>query len=321
MSESLLALARELTRIFVPIIIIIGVVSNLLNIILLTRPTLIHHACSLYFLALAITNLFYSSLLLICNLLADGYQLDLSKNSVAFCKIISYLLNLCPNLSVYFIVLASIDRYCASSISARMRRLSNLHVARRSIGILIIVLSIFFIYTLIAFDIVDNGMRLCTIQSDILFNQIFLILNIILYVIIAPFSMIFFGFLTIYNTKQVRVIPAGILRYRRTEGQLSRMLLLQVGTHVILILPFCIIFFMLILPISMISTINFEFAYIVCKIPFYLSVTTAFFLYVLSARVYRDELLRLCNKIYPFRQQIHPINQNIFIPMVATTIR
>jgi hypothetical protein len=321
MAESLLELAAQLTRIFVPIIIVIGVVSNSLNIILLTRPALVHHACSLYFLALAITNLFYSSLLLIFNLLADGYQLDLATHSVVVCKITSYLLNLCPNLSVYFIVLASIDRYCASSLSAQRRRLSNPRVARRAIGVLIIVLAIFFIGTLIAFDISDDGIRLCTTQSDILFNQIFLILNLILYVIIAPFSMILFGFLTIYHRTQVRIAPVRTPLYRRTEGQLSRMLLLQVGTHIILILPFCITFFMLILPLSIQFSTNFTFAYVVCKLPFYTTVTTAFFLYVLSARIYRNELIRLCKKIFPLHRQVHPIrNQNIVVPMNATTL-
>jgi hypothetical protein len=307
MSDAIIQLAIQLTRIFVPIIIVTGIISNLLNIILLTRPALNHHACSLYFLALAITNLFYSSFLLIYNLLADGYQVDVAKYSIFCCKFISYLLNLCPNLSVYFIVLASIDRYCASSINVQRRRFNDLRTTRWAIGILILIFSIIFIGALIAFDISHNGLSQCTIRSDILFNQIFLILDLILYVIIAPVLIIFFGFLTIYNTKQLRLLPVRISRYRRTEYQLSRMLILQVGTHVILTLPFCIAFFMLILPISLRFTIKFASAYVICKLPFYLSTTTAFFLYILSARVYRDELIRLYNTIFQLRRAIHPI--------------
>jgi len=315
MSESIIQLASQLTRIFLPIIIVSGIVSNLLNIIVLTRRTLIHHACSLYFLALAMTNLFYSSVLLIFNLLADGYQLDLTDYSNLSCKIISYFLNLCPNLSVYFIVFASIDRYFSSSTSVQRRQLSNRRIARWIIGILIIVLSIFFLGILIVFDTSQTEIPLCTIQSDILFNQIFFILVMILYVIIAPFSMIFFGCLTIYNTKQAQFIPIRISRYRRTEGQLSRMLLLQVGSHIVLTLPFCIIFLMLNLPISMRFSINFLSAFVICKLPFYLTVTTAFFLYVLSTRVYRDELIRLYRKMFQFRHRIYPITvQHITVP-------
>ncbi|CAF4160221.1 unnamed protein product, partial [Adineta steineri] len=168
MSELFIQVDVQLTRIFVPIIIILGVVSNLLNIILLTRRTLINHSCSLYFIALAITNLFYSSFLLICNLLADGYDLDPAKYLTIFCKILSYLLNFCPTLSVYFIVLATIDRYCASSINAQTRNLSNIRIARWTIGILIFILAVFFIGALIAFDISYNEEFSCIIRSDIL---------------------------------------------------------------------------------------------------------------------------------------------------------
>lgn len=307
MTEYLIELGALLTRIFVPIIIVIGIVSNLLNIIVLTRPTLIHHACSLYFLALAITNLFYSSVLLVFNLLEDGYQLIAVEQSVILCKLVSYLLNLCPSLSVYFIVFASLDRYYCSSINPQRRRLSNCHVARLTIIILVIVLSIFYTGALVAFDIIQIGVAFCTIRPDVLFNQIFLILVLIIYVIIAPFSMTLFGCLTIYNTKQMRFMAVRISRYRRTEGQLSRMLLLQVGTQILLILPFCTTFFMLILPTNLPSTTGFKFAYVICKIPFYLTVTTAFFLYMLSARVYRDELTRLYKKLFQFRHPIHPI--------------
>jgi hypothetical protein len=152
MSESLIQLAIQLTRIFVPIIIVVGVVINVLNIIIHTRSDLIQHACCLYFVVWAIT-IFYSSSLLIFNLLPDGYQLDPTKYLTIFCKIIGYLLNLCPTLSVYFIVLASTNRYCSSSINVQRRNLKNLRVARQAIGIIVTVFAIFFIGTLIVFYI------------------------------------------------------------------------------------------------------------------------------------------------------------------------
>jgi hypothetical protein len=304
MPDSLIEWAIQLTRIIVPIIIIIGIVSNVLNVILLTRTTLVHHACSLYFLAMAITNLFYSSFLLILNLLADGYQIDITRHSSLLCKLISYLLNLCPNLSIYFLVLASIDRYCVSSMYSQRRYLSNVRLARRAIAILVLILTIFFLGTFIAFDLSHDDSHKCIIQSNYLFNRIFLIVVLILYVLIAPFSMIFFGLLTIYNTKQGRSIPVRLSRYRRTERQLSRMLLLQVGTHILLALPFCTIFFMLILPVQAQLSKNIAFAFMICKLPFYLTATTTFFLYVLSARVYRNELFRLNRQLISMARQI-----------------
>lgn len=318
MTDIIMHFAVQATRIIIPISITLGIVSNSLNIFILTRPTLIHHACSLYFLCLAITNLFYSVFILIINLLADGYQLDLSLYSNGFCKFISYLLNLCPNISVYLIVLASIDRCCASSSNVGIRNFSSVRVARWAIGLLILIFAFFFSGALVAFDLRQDGPLGCTLQSNLLFSQIFLIIDIILYVIIAPFCMVFFGVLTIKHTNQLRINLHRISLYRRTERQLSRMLFFQVGTHIILALPFCITFFMLVLPISLRFTLDFDYIYILSKLPFYLTFTTAFFLYILSGQVYRNELIRLFKKLFPVRRvtPIHVItNSNLPLPM------
>jgi len=132
MSTGLLAfITIEATKIIVPILIFVGTISNSLNIVILTRPSLIHHSCSLYFLSLAIVNLFYCAVILTINLISDGYSINIHIYSIFSCKLLNYLLNLCPNLSVYFIVLASIDRYCSSSMNVNIRRWSNVRIARR----------------------------------------------------------------------------------------------------------------------------------------------------------------------------------------------
>ncbi len=323
MTEFISQFAVQATRIIVPIIIVFGIVTNSLNIIILTRRTLIHHSCSLYFLLLAVINLFYSTVMLTINVLADGYQLDLSLYSNFSCKLITYLLNLCPNISVYLIVLASIDRYCASCVNAKIRNLSSVRVARWAIGLLILTLTIFFSWTFVAFGLEQGEMLLCAIESTSLSSQIFLIIDITLYVIIAPFCMIFFGFLAINNANAFRLNRDRTSRHRRTERQLSRMLLLQVGAHIILALPFCIGFFIFILPIPLRFTLNFYYIYVICKLPFYLTFSTAFFLYILSARIYRNELIRLFKKIFPIRRanRIHVIiNPNPILMMNRTCL-
>jgi hypothetical protein len=49
--------------------------------------------------------------------------------------------------------------------------------------------------------------------------------------------MAFFGLMTIYNIKKTRVLPIAISRDRRTGTQLTRMLLLQVDSYIILNVP------------------------------------------------------------------------------------
>jgi hypothetical protein len=284
-----------LLRIIIPMIIVFGIVGNSLNIIILTRRTLRSHACSKYFLVMAINNVLYSSTVLIYRLLVDGYHIDPSIGSLVQCKIVMYLINLCTFMSPYFIVLASIDRFCGSSTSARLRKGSSVRVAYWMIAITIIIFALFFIPFIIYSDIrLDDGLG-CNLRTYSVSQKSYLSTEIILFAGVAPLLMILFGLFTIYNTQHIRVAPNA--RHRRTESQLARMLLLQVGIHVLLTLPTCIIYllFVILPPLNIPSW--YFFAATILPIPLHLSYTTAFVLYTLSARTYRQEFIRLFHKM------------------------
>jgi hypothetical protein len=309
MGYSLLEVALQLTQWIVPLILILGILTNVLNIVILRRANLKRHSCSLYFLTLSINNLVYTSICIPYNLLADGFGIDLALYSTVSCKLISYLLNLCPIISVYMLVLTSIDRYCCSSSSVQRRRLSNIRIARWSILILLLITLLFMGGTLIVFDVYHDYNTVCTSSSASLFTQIFLTIEVILYVIIAPFLMILFGLLTINNANQFGRQNLAVYRYRPSERQLTRMLIVQVASHILLSLPFCVIFFITIIPITFKSTIMFYFLFIIFKIPFYIPFIIQFFLYILSAQIYRNEFIFLLNKIFRIRRNgiIHPM--------------
>jgi len=311
MSTGLLAfITIEATKIIVPILIFVGTISNSLNIVILTRPSLIHHSCSLYFLSLAIVNLFYCAVILTINLISDGYSINIHIYSIFSCKLLNYLLNLCPNLSVYFIVLASIDRYCSSSMNVNIRRWSNVRIARRLILCITSILTIYMLSVFFAFDLDHNIFITCMVHVEDLWKKLVVILNIFFYVILAPFCMIVFGFLTIQNVKRFEINRERISRYRRTETQLSRMLLIQTSSHVLFSLPFCIVFFIVILPIPFRTTSEYYYIFVLCKIPFYFTFAINFFLYILSGSIYRKELIMLFKKIFSFHpnNRVRPIN-------------
>ena len=313
MADSLTQLAIQLVRAIVPIIMVIGVVGNSLNIAVLTGPALYGHACSRYFLALSCNNLFYTSVLLTYRLLADGYQLDATKISLISCKLITYIYQTSLLSSPYFIVLASIDRYCASSTNANLRKFSNVKITRRAILLVIIVIMLFYIGTLILIDVRQTDTFGCRIRADTIYKQIYTIMQVVVLGIIAPCLMLVFGAMTIYNTKRVGIIPTGISRHRRTEKQLARMLLLQVSTHIILTLPTCVTYLILVTPNTISTTKIFYFARIMSQLLLYLSYTTAFFLYVISAQMYRKELMKLVYKILRLRggNEVHPTTNTI----------
>ena len=323
MTDSLLELAAKLVRITIPIIMVIGIIGNSLNIAVLTRSALCKHASSRYFLSLAINNLFVTSIILFSPLFALGYQRDITTISLLSCKLVSYFLHVSVVLSTYFIVLASIDRYCASSTSVRLRNCSNIKVAQRAILFVLILIMLFYINTPILIDLQSTDAFGCAIRADTIYKTIYPMIQAICFAIIAPLLMIIFGLLTIHNTKQLRVIPVAMSRHRRTENQLAAMLLLQVSTYIVLTLPASVTYIIMIFPNTIQTTLIFYFVTITSQLLFYSSFATPFLLYIISARTYRKELIRLIYKIFRIhdQNQIHPITNTVMNATVHITRR
>ena len=307
MVSPLVRLAEDISRIAVPIIIVVGVLSNALNILVLIRPALYQQACSRYFLALAIGNLIYSAVILLCSMLADQYHLDATKISNSSCKFVLYATQLGIFLPPNFIVLAAIDRWCGSSTDARLRKFSSIKTARWMIVFTIILFAVITSNTAIAADLRDTDPFGCSIRADTLYKQVYVFVQIFILCIITPCLMALFGLLTICNVQKARIAPTVISRDRRTGNQLVRMLLLQVGTHIILILPSSVTYLMYVLPNNIKYKPDFPAATLFSMLPLHLSYIIPFFLYVISARLYRRELIQLFNRIFRLnaRNQVH----------------
>jgi hypothetical protein len=124
----------------------------------------------------------------------------------------------------------------------------------------------------------------------------------------------------INNTKRVRVIPTAVSRHRRTENQLAGMLLLQVGSYIVLTIPTSVTYLMLVFPNTIQTTSAFYFARITSQLFLYSSFVTPFFLYLVSARTYRKELVQLLHRILRFYPTRNPI-ANTIAPINTTTRR
>jgi hypothetical protein len=184
-----------------------------------------------------------------------------------------YAFHVSSYISPYNIVLASIERYFASSTSVHLRRFSSIRVSRWAIGFVVGFFGLFGINTLVLTTArSDDGLG-CRIPGNTIYNQIYVIVQVTLYAIIAPCLMILFGLLTIYNLRQVRVAPVVISSYRRNESQLIRMLLFQVSIYIVLNLPLSITYLAAILPISFKSTSIFYFINVIGQILTYASNT------------------------------------------------
>ena len=297
MTDYLGQISVQLNRAVVPLIIVLGVFGNSINISVLTRPNLYIYACSRYFLALSAYGLIFSCTTLLYRLLIDGYQINPATQSTAACKILTYITQLGYPMAPYFIVLASIDRFCASSSSNRIRTFSRVNVSRWTIFMVVGFFVVFDMNITLAVDLRPEDGRGCRNRGDTIHKQVYAVTQCVIFAVIGPILIALFGLMTIWNTNRLgngRVLTA---RRRRTERQLLIMLLVQVGSHIVLTLPACVIYPMLVLPTEYRPARSVLFAWSIVSLLFYLSYTSAFPLYFLTASIYRQEFLRLIRKL------------------------
>jgi hypothetical protein len=72
---------------FYPIILLFGIICNLLNIYVFTRPTLKQNPCCMYFLSSSISALIYTIVTIPLRTLQMGYNIDPTAYIPVVCKL------------------------------------------------------------------------------------------------------------------------------------------------------------------------------------------------------------------------------------------
>jgi len=278
-----------------PIQFFLVIITNIINIRVLCSRALRSSPCTYYFLAYAIFSINYNVLVCPTQFLR-GFYIDWADTLIG-CKMHFYFIFVAPVQAKVMLLLASFDRYCSSSQSRQLHSRSTIQSARLSIIIGSIVSAIYMSPMLLIYKW-DETSKKCLQQSGTLIH-IYTLSQVVLYYILAPILMIIFGLLTIHNIRQqsIRAIRStGYIRGRRTEGQLARMLILQVSVHLIFVLPFGVTYTMNSFDPSTRTPHILAVRYILViwqQCDYFVS----FFLYVLSGNVYRQEFIRLLKSI------------------------
>jgi len=281
-----------LTNIYIqPLQFSLGIIANIINIRVLCSRVLRSSPCTYYFLAYSVFSIIYTSLICPTQFLR-GFHIDWANGKIG-CKIHSYALFVFPFQGNIMLILASFDRYCSSLQSLRFHSRSTIRTARKIIAIGTILSAIYMSPMFVIYNWNDVSNKCVHESSTIIFTYIFS--QVFLYYILTPILMFILGLLTIHNIRQqsTRTGPlTAFIRGRRTEGQLARMLILQVSVHLILVLPFGVIYTINSFVPSTRTPVMKAIRYILViwqQCDYFVS----FFLYVLSGNVYRQELIRI----------------------------
>ena len=278
-----------------PIQFILSIVLNIITIYILSSYTLRASSCSYYLLAYAVFALMY--MIQICpGKFFLAFNITLPVNE-ARCRLATFTINFPPILTRHMLLLASWDRFCSSSTTDRFRLQRTVNKAKRNILIAIIVTIITMLPTLIIYY-ANETVQLCLAYTDRI-ALAFIFVQILYVNVLAPLFMTIFGCLTIYNIRQsarrVRTEQHHQIVNHRTEGQLARMLILQIFVLLITNIPYIIIYSIVTInPSAQTSTMNAlrNISVFLVQSQYYIS----FFLYIISGRIYRQELLKTFKK-------------------------
>jgi len=292
----LVDIAIYLIRIALTLFIIFGTIGNILNVLIFIRPKLLQSSCTIYLLVTSIDNIFVLYLNVLTRVLANGFSIDVTTTSNFLCKFRFYVGYVCLAVSPYWLILACFDRYCASSSSTTKRAWCNKKTAiKSSIGAFILA-CLLYLHMAIFFEIkyVNNG-KMCYSRAGV-YDLFYRIFYLIIYCIVPPVCMGVIGVLTLKNIRQQaqRINPAltnGRQSLRRIDQQIIRMLIGQILTQLVCILPFAI--FNVIGLFVNTTTALYNFFLQIVTIPLFVSYATSFYIFTLSSRIYRQELKKI----------------------------
>lgn len=208
----LVQIQTDFYRIGGPILIVLGTVSCALSLMIFTRKNLRKNPCSIYLVAVNISNFLLIFTSILFSILATGYSIDPSAYNLSFCRFRYYAMTLFDILTPSYLILASIDRILLTSSNALTRQRSTPRLAYTSIIIITLFWSILHIHALILSNFVQllPGIFLCFFQLGTYFTIVSY--YSIIKCILVPIVMLSLGLWTVKNIRDAaRIMPPSIV--------------------------------------------------------------------------------------------------------------
>ena len=289
--------------IILPACFIVGNLGNVLNLLIFSQRSSRKNSCLLYFFSASVINIVVLNFGLLLRVLRGIWNIDPFFPSIWFCRVRTYVLNSAFAIYRCSIVLACLDRMCASSRRPWLRRISERKIAHRLIVANWTFHLTYYIPAWI-FPTIISGQCMAAPNSA---YATFLTVHNLTQGLFIPSMMILCGVITAVHLKNMktRVAPQNSegRDERQVVGQFLSMLFIQVLSDVLFNIPYpTYLVYSLIRP-GPLTTIN-AFLLNMSFNSTFIYYSIGFYLYTLSSRSFRQKLFKLFRQMKPHTRQL-----------------
>ncbi|UJR09406.1 hypothetical protein I4U23_013648 [Adineta vaga] len=258
---------------------------------------------------------------LLIRILITGFGIDLTVQSIFYCKFRQYIRQVCALISLTCLCFATLDQYLTTCSRVRWQKWSSIKIARRLCAITILFWILHSIPTFLYFNIVQSTItgRLICILTDARYSLYFTYVYITIFTGYLPvFICTLFGLLAYYNVRRLAYRTVPLVR-RELDKQLTIMVLILDIYNFIALIPYPII-----LVLTLVTSIT-QNPVIAQQINFVSDLTSytyfsyfacPFYIYICTSERFRRQLHHVLFKVYLEKRrrqkQITPFELKVF---------
>lgn len=234
--EEIYNVFRYLINLLSFIILFGGLIGHIIDILVFTSSRRFRNRPSAFFLTVeSIVNSVQLIISFSSRIAINGFDDDLTRTSLAWCKIRSAIATSCTLISLTIVCFAAINQYLSTSFQSYLKNLSTLNFAHSLTGIAIIIWGLHGILFLIFMD--NKSTIKCTVVNDIFLVYVTYIYYLILTGFLPIIIMSVFAILASHNVRAIVRSNIPIFRLR-IDQQLTAMIIARVAFSVIITLPY-----------------------------------------------------------------------------------
>ncbi|CAF1468050.1 unnamed protein product [Adineta steineri] len=212
-SEILDHISTQFNRYFSILIFLFGTIGNLLNCLVLSRPSLRSNPCTFYFLISSIANIISITSGLPSRILS-GWNMDITSTNAFLCKFRAFIMFVSRSIAFWLVAFAAIDRWLLSSNQRQRRQFSSLKNAQQGTIAIIILSSCLYCQVLYCYDanMISAPLHcygktiICRLVTDLTYALVTILCPLLI--------MCIFGLMTLSNIRRIH-------SHRLSESELT----------------------------------------------------------------------------------------------------